>query len=272
MIGSVFSPYYAWSGRQNPQNYIGFNVGLYGKGVKRWTLTERGQSALTQSPHHLAMGPSSASWDGHKLVLEFNEWSNPIFRKVMGKIEFYPDAITQKAFELDGKARHFWQPIAPSGHVKVTLDKPDLSWEGDGYLDSNWGSEPLEDGFTHWDWSRAPLKDGAGIYYDAFTRDGVNRQRALKIDKNGTIEERPLPPRQKLENGPIWRVPRTTLGHDTAKTLSMLEDTPFYTRSHIETKFDGETTHAVHESLDLDKFASHWVKMLLPFRMPRKTF
>jgi carotenoid 1,2-hydratase len=28
--------------------------------------------------------------------------------------------------------------------------------------------------------------------------------------------------------------------------------------------------HAVHETLDLRRFASPWVQVLLPFRMPRR--
>ena len=50
-----------------------------------------------------------------------------------------------------------------------------------------------------------------------------------------------------------------------------LEDTPFYARSLLDTCLLGEPVHGVHESLDLERFRSGWVQMLLPFRMPRRS-
>jgi carotenoid 1,2-hydratase len=51
--------------------------------------------------------------------------------------------------------------------------------------------------------------------------------------------------------------------------VATFEDTPFYNRSHVRTVIQGEALDGFHESLDLDRFASPWVRMLLPFRMPR---
>ena len=48
-IGSVFSPWYRWSGRKQPQNNVCLNVATYGK-KSRFTMTDRGQSALVQEP------------------------------------------------------------------------------------------------------------------------------------------------------------------------------------------------------------------------------
>lgn len=272
MIGSVFSPYYAWSGRGNPNNHVALNVGLYGKGVKRWTMTERGEAGLQQSTNKLVIGPSDLTWDGNTLVIRINEWANPIFRKVEGTIRLTPKALTQSSFQLDGKGRHYWQPIAPLAHAEVKFDKPGLDWQGSGYIDSNWGSESLEAGFKNWDWSRAHLEDGTGILYDSFTRDGENRQLLLNINSKGDVTHLEPAPRTDLKKGPIWRVPRSTLTNkpEHPKTLQMLEDTPFYTRSQIQTLFGDEEVIAVHESLDCDRFASQWVRCLLPFRMPRR--
>ena len=49
-----------------------------------------------------------------------------------------------------------------------------------------------------------------------------------------------------------------------------LEDTPFYSRSVIETGLFGEQVTAVHESLSLDRFQAPWVQAMLPFRIPRR--
>lgn len=270
MIGSVFSPYYAWSGRDNPQNHVGLNVGLYGKGCRRWTLTERGQHDLEQSRHALKIGPSNLQWDGNSLVVTIDERSSPFARNVKGTIRLTPSSLVNKAFDLSGDERHFWQPFGAVSRAEVDFSDPGLSWSGKAYIDSNWGSEPLETGFRYWDWSRAHTEKGAGVLYDAFTRSGQNRQLALAISEDGNVSELPIPNRQHLSRGTVWRVKRSTLNDEgSAKTLSMLEDTPFYTRSHVDTDFDGERVIAVHESLDLDLFSKQWVRCLLPFRMPR---
>ena len=44
-IGSVFSPWYKWSGRREPQNNVCINVATYGPGG-RFTMTDRGRSKL----------------------------------------------------------------------------------------------------------------------------------------------------------------------------------------------------------------------------------
>ena len=44
-IGSVFSPWYRWSGRRDPENHVCLNVATYGPGG-RFTMTDRGRAAL----------------------------------------------------------------------------------------------------------------------------------------------------------------------------------------------------------------------------------
>jgi carotenoid 1,2-hydratase len=272
MIGSVFSPYYAWSGRKDPKNHVAFNVGLYGAGVKRWTMTERGRRALHQEKHRLSIGPSSLTWDGTRLRIDIEEWSAPLPRKVAGTIYITPSSITQATHALDKNGQHFWHPIAASARADFDFDSPNLHWKGDAYLDSNWGAEPLEAGFQSWDWCRASLADGAGIYYDAILKNGDAQRLALRYDSAGQAHEIPCPPATSLKDGPIWRVARSVPAEAKShvKTLKMLEDTPFYTRSRIQADFAGESATAIHESLDLRRFSAPWVRGLLPFRMPRR--
>lgn len=271
MIGSVFSPYYAWSGRKNPQNYSALNVGIYGKAGKRWTMTERGENDLVQEKHTLKIGPSNLRWDDGCLVVEIDEWANPIPRKVKGTIRITPRALTTQAFQLDESGKHFWQPLGAKADVEVEFSSPKMSWTGTAYLDCNWGSEPLEEGFKYWDWSRAHLNDGTALLYDADTRSDGKKCLVLHVGEDGKVTTKDPLPKAHLSKGPIWRVARSTLCdyNFEPKTLSMLEDTPFYTRSRIATSFYGEEVIAIHESLDCDRFASQWVRCLLPFKMPR---
>ena len=148
-------------------------------------------------PNGSDIGPSRLHWDGEDLIIEIDEWTVPVPRKVKGTIRVTAPFRTRAAFELDGKGRHFWQPIAPAARVAVDMASPDLQWTGEAYLDSNWGSEPLEDGFRYWNWSRAALRGkGAGesdrvrgrTFYDAVTRDGdVRHWRCGSIRKPTSV-------------------------------------------------------------------------------------
>ena len=71
-IGSVFSPWYAWSGRRSPQDHCCINLATYGPGG-RFTMTDRGRATLRQTPDTLTVGPSRMHWTGSQLVIEVNE-------------------------------------------------------------------------------------------------------------------------------------------------------------------------------------------------------
>lgn len=273
-VGSVFSPYYAWARRRraaDPRNHCALNVALYGERGRRWAMTERGRAALQQSPERLQIGPSAVSFDGDCLRVAIDEIAAPIPRRVRGEVRVYPKAVTTRDFAIDPKGRHRWWPIAPSARVEVELRQPALRWSGTGYHDMNSGSEPLERGFRRWDWSRAAVDDGTLILYDTSARDGRGEVLALRVDPRGEIEELPAPPRAPLPTTGIWRIPRCIRcePETQARVTQTLEDTPFYARSLVRTGLLGRSVETFHESVELDRFASRWVQVLLPFRMPR---
>lgn len=233
-------------------------------------MTERGEAALAQTRMRLNIGPSALEWDGKTLTITIDEWAVPLPRPVSGTLRLTPRGITKRDWPLDFTGKHWWRPIAPLCDVVCEMEAPNLRWTGEGYIDSNWGSEMLEEGFSRWNWSRASLGHGAGILYDAHTLDGGHRQYALEFDEDGEVDQRPIPRPQNLPRCPIWRMPRETLARDQPRVLSTLEDTPFYSRSKIATDWMGTPVEAVHESLDLRKFSSPVVRAMLPFRMPRR--
>ncbi len=287
-VGSVFSPYYAWARRRgapDPANHCALNIALYatgGAGPRRWTCTERGRAALDQTKQRLVLGPSALDWDGDCLRVEIDERGAPLPHRVRGRVRIHPLAITQRDFLLDGDqgsggcagARHRWWPIAPRARVEVQMDVPRLNWHGAGYLDMNAGAEPLELGFHSWDWSRADQEGASLILYDTRGHDGTTRCLALRIDGRGDVEHFAAPPRSPLPKTAIWRIPRATRsdGGSGAQIAQTLEDTPFYARSVVRSALQGRSLTAMHESLSLRRFASPWVQILLPFRMPRVTW
>ena len=69
-IGSVFSPYYAWSADRDPFAHCAMNVVLYGD-HSRFAMTERGTESLSRGADHIAIGPSAMEWDGTALTVRF---------------------------------------------------------------------------------------------------------------------------------------------------------------------------------------------------------
>ena len=269
-MGSVFSPYYAWSGRRAPHDHVAINVALYGA-PGRWAMTERGADALEQAPLRFTVGPSSMAWDGDDLVVTVDEWTVPLPRRLRGEIRFTPSAFQPQAFALDAAERHHWWPYAPMGRIIARFTDPYLAWQGHGYADANAGTAALEADFRSWDWMRVATSDGAALFYGPQERSGRSAGLALTVHPDGTIEPRPEPPRVDLRRG-LWGVGRRVWSEqsDGTRLVQAMEDAPFYTRNAVEVTLGGHRLPGVHETLDLDRFASPWVRTLLPYRMPRR--
>jgi carotenoid 1,2-hydratase len=283
-IGSVFSPYYAAARRRlgaaavPAQQHVAINLALYrtgrGGGRDGWTMTERGASALQRSATTLTIGPSQWQWRGDALELQVDEhglpWPWPT--RVRGRIRLHPLAFGAPApLALDGEAgQHHWWPIAPCARVEVDLPAPGWRWRGSGYLDSNRGAVPIEQGFRHWQWARAAL-DGrhSAVVYDAVRADGQRSALALQFDARGQCQPFEAPPMQPLP-ATGWRVPRSVRSAGPAQVQRTVQDTPFYARSLVQADWLGRPVLAMHESLQLGRLVQPAVQAMLPFRMPRR--
>ncbi|MDN2566038.1 carotenoid 1,2-hydratase [Aquibium sp. A9E412] len=275
----MFSPYYAWAGRRRPDDHVCINVALYAPGADRWSMTERGRAALARDAGTFRVGPSALAWDGTTLTVAFDEVSLPRPprqwwpRRMRGTIRVTPRAVTGRVFDIDAAGRHRWWPVAPTADIALDCGADGPRWRGHGYLDSNWGEAPLETGFARWDWARARLADGgAAIVYDTTEATGHRRCLALRVPPGGEAEPVDAPVRTRLAAG-FWGVAR--YGHGDAGALPAvrrtLEDGPFYTRSLVATRLFGEPVTMMHESFSGHRFGSPLVKLMLPFRMPRRT-
>lgn len=274
-MGSVFSPYYHWAFQRdrltNPENHVSINVALYGKGARRWTMTERSQKSLSRTSQHFQVGPSHLRWTGSCLEIDLHEWSVPIPQRVKGKIRVFPDQLFHYITPLDQRAQHHWGPIGPSGRVEVDLQEPSLSWKGHAYLDSNEGTEPIIGPFLEWDWSRANLRDGSvAVLYDIREKSGDERLLALRFKPDQTIEPFEAPDRQALPKA-FWRVGRSVRseGHEPARVIQTLEDAPFYVRSVLRSRLLGEDVVSMHETLNIPRLDRLSTRLMLPWKMPR---
>jgi carotenoid 1,2-hydratase len=270
-IGSVFSPYYAWAKHPaDPENFVAMNVALYGE-KNRWAMTERGRKSLRRGMDFLRIGPSGLHWDGKTLVAEIDEISTPVSRRLRGTIRLSPGAMQAETFALDSAGRHRWRPIAPQSRITVAFQNPKLSWSGRAYFDTNHGDAPLAEDFSSWHWSRTAGAEGTTILYDVARRDGTELCLSLQIGENGLAKPFDPPPVQELAvtGWGIHRLTRADAGY-VAGVLNTLENAPFYARSHIRTRIHGVESEAIHESLSLSRFLAPWVRLMLPFRMPRR--
>ncbi|MHA7901277.1 MAG: carotenoid 1,2-hydratase [Henriciella sp.] len=269
-VGSVFSPYYAWGGWHAPDNHCAINVALYGP-PQRWSMTERGRKSTIRARQTYQTGKSSVSFDGDQLIIDVDEICAPLPRRLRGQVKVNLPYRMQDAFQLDHNARHFWSPACPHAEVYAEFEKPGLSWRGHGYVDSNYGLEPIQKGFDYWDWSRTPLKSGdTMIRYVTDPAKAPQRDLHLLIDRQGQTREVSGDPSLDLSPTGIWRIKRRagSLGQHRPRIHQTLEDTPFYSRSIL--KYEGGVSGlATHETFSGKRLRSPIVKALLPFRMPR---
>ncbi|ODM41928.1 carotenoid 1,2-hydratase [Cereibacter johrii] len=269
-IGSVFSPWYRWSGRKEPQNHCCLNVATYGPGG-RFTMTDRGRAALRQSPDTLTVGPSRMHWTGTQLIVEVNEVSSPpLVSPVKGRIVLTPTGITEVEVTLKDDGSHIWRPFAPTARIEVDLTQGHR-WHGHGYFDANFGTAALEADFRFWTWGRYPVADGAACFYDAPRRDGSRLELGLHVAADGRARLIQPPPQARFSRSG-WLVERHTPadpGTRPRQVMSML-DAPFYSRAMVETTVFGQKTVGVHEALDLRRFRSPLLMPMLAVRVPRR--
>jgi carotenoid 1,2-hydratase len=235
-------------------------------------MTERTSKALSRGQDFLKIGPSALHWDGTALTAEINEITVPLPRRLRGHVRLIPTRLEPETYNLDDAGRHRWRPIAPRARISVDFDKPGLRWDGQAYFDSNHGDVPLAEDFSAWHWSRADSANGATVLYDAQHRAGTHCNLALQFGPEGATQFTPPPLAGLPPNA--WGVARQTRADAgfAPRVLKNFESAPFYGREKIATRIAGENLIAVHESLDLRRFAQPWVRMLLPFRMPRRIF
>jgi carotenoid 1,2-hydratase len=266
----VFSPYYFQSrkhGPSDPEQFCAINVALYGP-IRRWAMTERGKHALERQASVFQVGPSSMAWRGNDLVISLNERCVPLPFRTQGTVTLTCDRFYEDVVALDESAKHHWQAVAPHARVAVELTSPHLSWQGAAYHDMNWGTEPLEQGFSSWTWQRAGFKQGAVVFYDALGRDGTQRRFGKHFD-SGHVTAIDMPRAHALSKG-LWRVDHQAYSEAPPALKSRLEDTPFYTRNHLEILLAGQRCDAIQESLSLNRFKHPLVQKMLPYRMLRR--
>jgi carotenoid 1,2-hydratase len=277
-VGSVFSPSYYRARRSSlspdPLRHCGINIALYGARDRRWVFTEPPRHAVVRGSDRLVLGGTQLLWIGDDLEVRFDERTAVFGRRVCGSVRLRAQPRFAQPMALGPDRSHGWWPIAPVSHVAVDLQQPRLKFSGSGYLDSNFGTAPLEHDFGGWTWSRASVDGRTTVLFDLTMPDGKMHERGWRFDRKGTMEAVSEPMLDRSLPATRWRLARamrSALGN-SARVLQTLEDTPFYARSLVELGELGEEgtpVCAIHESLDLRRFCNPWVQRMLPFRIRR---
>lgn len=234
-------------------------------------MTERGRGALSLSRDRFQVGPSSLTWQDGALVIDVDEISNPVISRLKGQIRLVPQGMTDIEMPLTPDGAHVWRPFSPTARVEVDLGRKGWTWNGHGYFDSNFGTRALEADFSYWTWGRFPVKDGTMAFYDADRRDGSTLGVGLKFGADGQAQIVQTPPPKTRFARNLWMVRRETRadpGYVPREVTPMLH-APFYARAAVRTQIDGQETVGVHEALDLNRFASPFLKPMLAVRVPR---
>lgn len=210
------------------------------------------------------------AWEGDTLVVTLDERTAGLGGSLRGTVRLTPRTLFQSPLHLDPHQRHMWWAVAPLSDIEVRMEEPDLRFCGSGYHDTNFGREPLERGFSTWNWSRAELTEGTTVLYDAAPRVGPPRRQGLLFGADGSVRPVDAPQAQVLPRT-SWGIDRSTRS-DAGASSSVrrtLENTPFYSRSLLDTTLGGQRVVSMHESLSLDRFEHPIVQRLLPFRIRR---
>jgi len=240
---------------------------LYRKRGSTWALTEARAESVERSADSFALSSSRIQREGDSLLVHLDERTAPWGRPLRGRVRIDIEHGAPGPYRLDQAGDHHWWPIGARASAEVELDTPAVRFRGSAYHDCNFGQVPLEQTFESWNWSRANVGGDVYILYDVQEHDAAGAPLGLRLRPEG-VEALSTNVAARLPRG-FWGMEGSTRAHGQTQVIRTLEDTPFYTRSLLQTSFDGQDCVAMHESLSMTKFVKPWVQFLLPFRIRR---
>ena len=181
--------------------------------------------------------------------------------------------IDSSNFNQGSANTHIWNLILPkcevSGSLKIDSGKPEnISFNGTGYHDHNFGSEPMKESFDEWYWGRYHFNTSTLIYY-VMNVDGEWDRKGWLIGDDGTV--------LKLDSIELEDESLTFFGLSSARKLEfsgagfeavlqkdqLIDSGPFYQR------FQGQVLAKVNGSLMKAEGISEYIK---PDRIYSKLF
>jgi carotenoid 1,2-hydratase len=159
--------------------------------------------------------------------------------------------------------------MAPKARFEARFEDPSLVFSGSAYHDGNEGDEPLEATLERWEWARFETPRGCLVLYDVIRRDKTQWNTAYVFCANGSMETQECSFVHVLPRTFVWAFPRRIRWwtKEAPRVVRTLEESPFYSRSLLRARFDGQDCWGVHESLSLSRFKTPWMQKMLPLRI-----
>ena len=281
-VGSVFSPRYAKARRvmaaggppAEAERHCAINFAVYRRGGRNaWALTEHADVARDPATpddraHARSRGTETnvgtTSHRGRR-ARDQVRWTRRAPRcaggcactRLLGSARGSSSTGRVRARAIAGT------PSPPTPRWRSSSTHPRSTFSGSGYHDVNEGDEGLELGFDAWNWSRGGAAGGrTAILYDVVPRNGRRSTPSLAVHpRDRTIE--PIEPDALGSAVALSPDPLAcrTLDPDRARTPASADLDP---RGHAlllaqlgRQPSRGHRLIAVHESLDLGRFAAH---------------
>lgn len=249
--------------------FCALNVALYHRKQGRWAFTEWPSRQVSRTDSCFVLGPSQLEWRDGNLFVDVVEQTPRTRRPLVGRVAVYPEVTSDHVQALDAEQKHRWRPMAPKARFEARFEDPSLVFSGGAYCDGNDGDEPLEATLERWDWARFETPRGCLVVYDAMGRDKTAWNTASVFSAQGSMEPAECSFAHILPRTFVWAFPRRIhwLTRERPRVVRTLEDSPFYSRSLLQARFDGQDCWGIHESLSLNRFATPWMQRMLPFRI-----
>jgi carotenoid 1,2-hydratase len=277
LLGSIFSPSYAArlarGEEARPHDHVGTSFVYYRRGeLPIFCFSEYGADRLARSTHGVRIARSSfeRERDG-AIVVRIEETRVALRAPVRATFRFDPrePSITARPVHLSGR-EHAWHGIVPRARV-VGQVEGGPGFEGTGYHDTNFGSEPPARLLASWSWGRVHDRDGTNVFFDVKTVDG--RRSHEHFLTGGVRRTAVLPPRVERPSLRSFLLPtRRRFEAEPGRTLSRvrpLERGPFYTRFVA----DFPTAHGVRagigEHIDFARLEHPFVRSMIALRLAR---
>jgi carotenoid 1,2-hydratase len=277
-IGSVFSPDYARAGVVPAENYLGVNLALYDRGRHAaWVMTEYPAARLVRRADGIEIAGSSMVRDGNRLRVVFREKTAPFFASLAGvgapvEGELMLDGLCEAidGIELGEGSGHSWRVPMPRARIRASFKRPDFSFEGFAYHDTNRGATRLEKTLARWSWARFLDDDRVRVLYT--TLDKAGQRVSVLVDARDGDAPLLRAPRlvgdvtQPEPKKARWGLPLPdgfAVEGGACHVEQLLDVAPFYAR--YVARLDGGGL-GIGEHLDLDRFDRRGIQFLLRFK------
>jgi carotenoid 1,2-hydratase len=273
MLGNPFSPAYrkaralavrSGSGPVNPLSFSTMNIALSGAHTF-WGMNEI--DAVKRSAFALTIGKSMMIAAADRLIVPLDEQAATGKGRLRGEVEVELGTLSSRAFDLTDEKKHSWAPIRQGARCQVRLKEPALSFVGSAFVDTNYGTEPLETSIVRWTRSEAYADAGtAWLSFESQSARGNHELNLISLDQSVERTTFAAPP-LALKKSRFGL--QSSVRLDEITRVTVLEDTPFYVRNLIVGRQGPHDVRVFHEHVDLTRFKAGWMQALIPLAMRR---